>query len=311
MPDQVRASLIVPVFKGWDHVDGLLAGILPAPSWLQVLIVDDASSDGGAEALAEREPGVQVVIRRSNGGFAAAVNTGVRASVGKTLIIANSDLVLETQAVESLVAISKVHPSLVLGPRTVRRNGAEIRIAQRFPTPARDAAELFVPARLWRSLAHRLGRANPRGVGPIRCDWVVGSCMVFDRALWSEVGGLDESFGMYSEEIDFQHRAAALAYGSAYVPQVTAIHDETHGATRISESTDRRFRAIWKARVRYLERYQGASAIRQLRALWLAAYLVSAPVWALLQLWPPLSADARAELRRVSTLARAALRGGS
>lgn len=306
---------MVPVYRGWDHATALLNGLGPQPDSLEIVVVDDASADGGAERFAAAHPGVRIVVRAENGGFAAAVNSGVAAAGAEVLVVVNSDLALSSAAVGQLAATALDHPQAILGPRTVRPDGREIHIAHPFPSPFADCRELFAPYRLLRRRAHARGAVNPPapgpgpGPGPVRCDWVVGSCLAFTRAAWRRAGPLDEHFGMYSEETDWQRRARDRGVHAAYLPDVTVRHDETHGTRRSDPSGDRRFRAVWRSRYRYHRRYGGRRAGASLKGLWLAGFAVSAPVWLLYVLVPGHRTDALAELRRAALLARAAVGG--
>lgn len=304
-----RASLVVPVYRGWDHAAALLEPVTGErrPAGLEILVVDDASGDGGAEGLAARFPDVEVVVRGRNGGFAAAVNTGVEASSGAAIVVANSDLEIAPDALETLIVAVERVPGVIAGPRTTRRSGEEIAVAHgRFPTPTGDAVELFLPLRLARRVLRRARRRESRDAE--RCDWLVGSCLAFSRELWRRVGPLDESFGMYSEEVDWQRRAAALGFRALYLPAAVVTHDETHGADDSSREADRRFAAIWSSRLVYHARWSGRGAELELRVLWVAGFAVSAPGWLAAAAVPRLRRRAVAELRRSTALARAAFR---
>lgn len=309
--EPARVALVVPVYRGWAHAGTLLSGLgEPVPSWLDVLVVDDASRDGQAQNFARKHPAVRVIERETNGGFAAAVNTGIRATSADPIVVANSDLAIEIGELRRLAQAAADHPTRILGPRTVTSAGAEIKVAFSFPSVWSDSAELLAPYRVGRFLARRLRRARSRKRTMVDCDWVLGSCLAFSRAVVNSVGPLDETYRMYSEEIDWQRRARRLGIRAAYVPDVTVRHDEMHGIDKASRETDDRFRMIWRARLQYHSLNGGNYAGLVLRVLWCVALAVNAPVYGAVRLMSRKHrVRADAELRRSVLLARAGLKG--
>lgn len=301
------ASLIVPVYGGWSHVRTLLKGVACRNDNLEIVVVDDASNDGGASRLREQFANIHVHVRPVNGGFAAAVNSGLEMSSGEVLVVANSDLQLPADDLLTLINAAQSNPDRIVGPRTLRPTGAEAWVVRTFPTPLGDCLELFVPFLLLRSAWRRLRGINPRGCGLITCDWVNGACMAFHRSVWDRVGPLDESFGMYSEEVDWQKRAATLGIQAAYVPGATVVHDEMHGIGVASEAYDSRFLLLWRAKQRYHQKHSGHTAKTVMNLAWIAAYSISAPMWTAATLIPRWRDRARAERRRLRMLAVAAL----
>jgi GT2 family glycosyltransferase len=300
--------LIIPVFHGWPYVVALLAGLdLRGDPELEIVVVDDASEDGGAERLQATFPDVHVHQRTVNGGFAAAVNSGVQLSSGEVLVVANSDLQLCPGALQTLIDTAQAHPDLILGPRAVGASGHELSVARPFPSPLRDAAELFLPVLVLRRLWRRWHGLNPRGAGPVSCDWVNGACLAFHRSVWHRTGPLDEGYRMYSEEVDWQRRSAQQGIRSAYLPAVTVVHDEMHGTAITSPAFDTRFRAIWRSKLRYHRTHGGRRASACLQLAWVAAYAVSAPLYSVASLVPAVRDRALAERRRVRLLAASAV----
>lgn len=303
MPPVTPVTVVVPVYRGWDHVRALLDGLDLPRAGVDVVVVDDASGDDGAAALAADLPHVRVLVRKRNGGFAAAVNTGLAAADGQCLVVANSDLLLHPGVVHGLAELVVRHPSSMIGPCTLRSDGSEVPIAQRFPTPWSSCWELFAPLRALRAAGLR--RPARRAAGDVvPADWVVGSCMAFSRH-WLEVAGpLDESYVMYGEELDWQRTAALRGLTSLYAPGLVVRHDESHGVDRASTAVDRRFGWIWRSRLRYFAKFWGPGAVRTTRLLCTASVVVSFPVWCVAVLVPRTRALGRAELRRARLLMR-------
>lgn len=303
--------LVVPVFRGWEHADGLLRSIGRKPDWLEIVIVDDNSADGRSARFAAEHPSARIVVRGANGGFGAAVNTGVERSTAEVVIVANSDLLVGADSLARLAALVNANPDRILGPRTVTSDNSSLRVPHRFPTPWRDARELFAPLLLARYL--RAGsETQPGDLGSVvDCDWVTGSCLAFARRIWQETGPIDESYYMYSEEIDWQRRAAGLGFRSGYVPGIAVRHDEMHGLSKADAARDERVRLIWRSRLRYHKKHGAPAAAVRLRCLWLLALPFSVPVYRVVGSVSKRHGDrARAELRRLRVLSRAAVQGG-
>ncbi len=305
-----EVALVIPVFRGWQHAEALLRHLGDKPTWLEIVIVDDASDDGQAGCFAANHPAVRLVVREANGGFGAAVNTGVARARAETIVVANSDLLIGVDALAGLAALVKRHPERILAPRTLIDAHSTVRVAHRFPTPWRDARELFAPFLLFRRLRSRID-AGVGGNGEIvDCDWVVGSCLAFARRTWAKTGPVDEAFYMYSEEIDWQRRARARGFRSGYVPGISVQHHEMHGLPKADPARDERFRLIWRSRLRYHQKHGSWRAELLLRSLWLTALPCSVPVYRLAAAVSRRHGDrARAELRRLRVLSCAAFSG--
>jgi N-acetylglucosaminyl-diphospho-decaprenol L-rhamnosyltransferase len=309
-PSTTFVALIIPVYRGWAHVSELLAGLEPVPHWLTVHVVDDASGDQGAAELVGKYPFIQLVTRERNGGFAAAVNSGVQSSSADVLVVVNSDLRITADTIQRLARVA-AGGELIVGVGTARPGGSRITVGHRFPTVRSDAAELFVLTRALRHLRYRhLSRTASEEIEYV--DWVVASCLAFSRSLWTRVGPLDESFYMYSEETDWQRRARSLGFCSCWLTDAEVVHDEMHGtATRLASSErTRRFVLIWRSRLRYHRKHGPPISSAALRAAWVLAFAVDAPLLSLLAVLPWRGSErCRADLKRSRILLRGALTG--
>lgn len=308
---KAEVALVIPVFRGWQHAGALLHKLGEKPDWLEIVIVDDASADRQSARFAAEHPAVRVVVREANGGFGAAVNTGLVSSSAETIIVTNSDLLVDADSLARLAALVKNNPDRILGPRTVIDGNSTVRVAHQFPTPWRDARELFAPFLLARHLRSSVEKWSSENGQIVDCDWVIGSCLAFARRTWIETGPIDEDFYMYSEEIDWQRRATDLGFRSGYVPGIAVRHDEMHGLPKADPARDERFRLIWRSRLRYHRKHGSWRAEFLLRSLWLLALPCSVPIYRFVGTVSKRHGDrARAELRRLRLLSRAAVSGG-
>ena len=160
-------------------------------------------------------------------GFAANVNRGVAETTAELVLTVNPDAVPRDGAVATLREFIESHPRCgIVGPRMVYPDGSPQPSRRRFPT---------VVGTLWRRTPLRLVR-DPYGsqaahyhLGeqpsePVRADWMLGGFLMLRRTMLEELGGLDEGFRLYGEEIDLCYRAAKAGWERWYVPDAVVLH---------------------------------------------------------------------------------------
>ena len=174
-----KLSIVIVSFNTRPDLERCLESLTGSPPAIphEIVVVDNASTDGSVDAVRRRWPAVRVVAQRRNAGFAAANNTGIRASSGTLLLLLNSDCVVPGGAIDRLVERLRAHPdAAVAGPRLVDATGRTELSFGRMISP-------------WAELRQKaLGIACNRGLGPaVRwvdravsseryVDWVSGAC---------------------------------------------------------------------------------------------------------------------------------------
>jgi GT2 family glycosyltransferase len=200
---------------------------------LELVVVDNASSDGSAQALAGR-PDVRLIRNPGNRGFAGAVNQGLAASRGRHVLLLNPDAELVAPVCQALLAFLDAHPAAgIVGPRLLNPDRSLQPSAYRFPTLFQAAGTLFrlrrlVPTRLLRATAGRwlgqaFGQLDPHRTAR-RVDYVTGACCLVRRAVVERIGELDERFFMYFEEQDFCLRARQAGWETWFDPAAEVVH---------------------------------------------------------------------------------------
>jgi len=200
----------------------------------EVFVVDNASSDGSADAIRAQFPGVRLIANSINLGFGAANNQAMHEAKGEFLLLLNSDAFPKPGAISTLLCHLQANPKVgVVGPRLVHAEGSLQLSCFRFPSPLRAWLE-----NLWISAAF----ANHSLLGDYRhwphntlrsVDWVIGACLLVRREVFSQVGGFDEKFFMYSEEADWQRRIRDGGWDIVFVPGAVVTH--LGGASGASE----------------------------------------------------------------------------
>ncbi len=217
----------------------------------EIVVLDNASEDGSAEAVRERFPDVRVIAQSHRAGFGANHNTVIRATTGRYVYVLNEDTTAGDWGFEALTAYLDTHPRVAaLGPRLVYPDGRLQDSAWRFPTPLVSALSL--------ATLGRLGVTQSRGDVPHVVDWVTGAAVVLRREALDEVGLFDEGFFLYSEEVDLQARLHRACWEVHYFPRVSVVHHESQFSADIPE---RRINEMWRSRHRYLAR-DGTRAAR-------------------------------------------------
>ena len=226
--DAVRA--VVVSYNTKDFVLPLLADLqreLAAWPGSQIVVVDNASDDGSADAVAQAFPGVRLERLATNVGFGRAVNLGARDADTRWVLLVNPDARIDDGAVGRLLEEARRQPGHGLyGGRfvDVRRGTNEDSVAV-LPT----LPNLVAFATGFGPVMRRLGwRSPPRrdadSAVPIEVDALPGTFLLAETDAWREVGGFDEKYFMYAEDIDLCVRVGRTGRRPLYVPHAQLLH---------------------------------------------------------------------------------------
>ncbi|MER3452503.1 MAG: dTDP-Rha--alpha-D-GlcNAc-pyrophosphate polyprenol alpha-3-L-rhamnosyltransferase, partial [Acidimicrobiia bacterium] len=192
----------------------------------EIVVVDNASSDGSLAALTAADPGVRILPVGVNLGFGAAANRGVAATTAPFVAVMNPDVVVEPGTTKALTERLAGEPTVaVAGPRVENPDGTWYPSARSFPSLADAAGHAFlhyIAPRNRFSRRYRLldwDHASPR-----RVDWVSGTFMVLRRSAFEDVGGFDESYFMYVEDVDLCWRLRRAGWEVVYEPAGRVVH---------------------------------------------------------------------------------------
>jgi GT2 family glycosyltransferase len=213
----MRLSIIIVSFNARGDLERCLASLHAAPPSAphEIIVVDNASTDGSAEA-ARRWAGVHVVEQHSNAGFARANNAGIRTAAGIDLLLLNSDTIVPPGAIDRMLGELDADPSVaVVGPRLVDAQGRAELSFGRMISPWNELRQ----KRLAKSGA--VERLTRRRQFP---DWVTAACMLVRRADADAVGLLDERYFMYTEDVDFCAAIRARGRRILFAPEIEVVH---------------------------------------------------------------------------------------
>lgn len=242
----------------------LLAGIEPllAMPGVTVTVVDNASPDGSLEVL-DGLP-VRAIQSGRNGGFGFGCNLGMAAGDAPYVLFLNPDARIEREDLDRLVAVLDAETSVALvGPRLLDGTGAlipNLRTAQRARSIWAQAlfAHRALPRARWANELDREAAAHDVAAYP---EWVSGACMLGRREMLERIGGFDEGFFLYGEDMDLCARLRAAGGRVRYEPGATVRHIEGQSAPRASL-----FPVLARSRARYAGKHSGPLVARLAQA---------------------------------------------
>jgi GT2 family glycosyltransferase len=235
------------------------------PLALEILVVDNGSSDDTATALPREFPQIQLIRAEKNLGFARAVNRAAQPARGEFLLLLNSDARPAGDGLARAVAWMRANPDCaVAGAQLLNADGSRQNSIANFPTLATEL--------LNKSLLRRLRPGKYPGkeqnlAAPMDVETVVGAFMLIRRKDWDAHGGLDERFFFFFEETDFCLQVRRAGRRVVHLPDVRVWHEQGATARKVSAAARIEY---WRSRYAYFKKNSGAGARILLAAgLWL------------------------------------------
>ncbi len=226
----MHLSIIIVNWNAADYLPAALQSLFAAQGdfSMEVLLVDNASTDASVQLVKQRFPLVEVLENRENKGFAAANNQGLAWAQGRYILLLNPDTEMPPFALRDLLDYLETH-SLVgaVGPRLQGRRGKVQGGAAGYdPSPS---TVFNFSTFLYRLFPDRckglwLPRSMYRQVEPIQVDWISGACMMVRREAFEAAGPLDERYFMYSEDVEWCRRIRQAGYQVVCLPKVWVTH---------------------------------------------------------------------------------------
>jgi len=228
-------SIIIVNWNAKDFLVACLESIFAAASGLslEVIVVDNASEDGSAAAVAQAFPQVRWIENATNRGFAAANNQGIRVSRGRYVLLLNPDTVVRPGALSTLVEFMEAHAEAgACGAKLLNSDGSLQKCVGRFLSLGNEFLEKFVLPRVVKvSRGRYLARAYATAK---EVEVVSGACLLLRREALSQVGLLDEAFFLYLEEVDLCLRLAQAQWKTYLVPEAEVVHHLGRSAAKNS-----------------------------------------------------------------------------
>lgn len=285
MPTELDVSIIIVSFNTREVLRECLTSVLLECKHLQaeILVVENASTDGSAEMIARDFPSVVVLASDRNLGFGGANNVALSVARGRYFVLLNSDAFFQPGALQLSIAHMDQTPGCGLGGgRLVGRDGAPQPSSRAFHSVTRDAVVLSgLAARYPASrLFGRFDRTWADPLEPAEVDWVPGAFSILRPSLLHQVGFFDPSFFLYYEEVDLCLRFRRAGIPVWYWPDVVVVHigGESSRQLKTLEFSDRAAQVVlWRMRSTLLY-YRKHHGWRVHLARWMEQSLYTASV---------------------------------
>jgi len=226
-PPAPEVSIVIVSYRCRDLLVECLESLRDQKARQQVIVIDNASDDGAVSIVRERFPEVELVASDENLGFGRANNLGFEMSRGRNILALNPDTVVPPGALDACLAELEAHPDIgLLTPKLVDVEGRLDRRSKRgFPTVWASfcyftGLDQRLPGR--RSQEYTMGWIDEDEQGDVVS--VSGAFMLMPAQVLRTVGGFDEQFFMYAEDMDLSIRIANAGYRVRYWPQVEIVH---------------------------------------------------------------------------------------
>jgi GT2 family glycosyltransferase len=224
---------------------------------IEVIVVDNASTDGTPQTIRELYPEVNLIQNGANLGFAKANNIGIAATNGDYVCLVNSDVVVPPGCFEKMVAYMEDHPDIgLLGPKMLSPDGGVGKSVNRLPTA-------------WNYFCFALGLhflvPNSKLFGGYIMDGypynktedvevLTGWFWMVPRNALTQVGGLDERFFIYGEDIDWSYRFLKAGWRVVFFAEAEALH---YGAASSGQAPHRFYVEMVRANLQYFQKHHG------------------------------------------------------
>ncbi|MEC0093587.1 glycosyltransferase family 2 protein [Paenibacillus macquariensis] len=202
----------------------------------EVIVIDNHSIDSSVESISVEYPQVTLIANNDNTGFAKANNQGMEIAKGRHILLLNSDTVISDNTLETMILFMDQNPSAgASGCKIILPDGTLDKACKRgFPTPSASFYYAFGISRLFperpKFNQYQLGHLDPDEEYPVDC--LVGAFMMVRRETMLQVGGLDETFFMYGEDIDWCYRIKQAGWEIHYYPRTSIVHYKGGSARR-------------------------------------------------------------------------------
>jgi len=226
--DPAELALVVVNFDSGDHLRNCIARLRSAANGtaVQVVVVDNASTDGSTDGVKDIDPGVTLLANRKNRGYGRACNQGFELTDAPFVWFLNPDIVPDRQSLRKMLdAIGERPEAGVMGPRLLNPDGStypSCRVVPKIGVAIGHAVFGLFSDHNRFTRAYKLMDVSHNTEQEV--DWVSGAAMLVRREAFQQVGGFDEGFFMYVEDLDLCSRIRQAGWKSVYYPEAHMVH---------------------------------------------------------------------------------------
>jgi N-acetylglucosaminyl-diphospho-decaprenol L-rhamnosyltransferase len=222
-----RVGAVVVNYNGGDSLPRCLAS-LRDNGVADIVVVDNGSTDSSVATLSTLDVEARLVRAACNGGYGAGANLGAKSLDRELVFICNPDLVAQPAAIESLTAALDEHPeAAVAGPMLLETDGSVYPSGRSFPNLGDSLGHGFVGV-FWSGnpWTRRYRLLGAQQLEPRSADWVSGASFLVRRVAFEAVGGFDEAYFMYVEDVDLCWRLHRAGWDVRYEPTARVVHEQ-------------------------------------------------------------------------------------
>ncbi|MGO8697124.1 MAG: glycosyltransferase family 2 protein [Limisphaerales bacterium] len=283
-PMTIDISVVILSWNDKDHLVELLDSLQSTKRSMEIIVVDNASTDGSPELVEAKYPHVILIKNKENLGFPKGNNMGTRASRGKYVYLLNSDIKVLEGCMDALADFMDQNPKVgFCGPRIFNKDLTHQSSCRRNPTLWNNICSASGLASVFRGSKFFSGEHMFyfKGDRQIDVDVLVGCFWVVRRAAIDEFGLLDEGFFIYAEDVDWCKRCWKAGWRVVFFPGAQAIHYGGASTTkkdpvRFALTQQRSLLRYWKKHHGSLGRFSMACIIfSHLSLRWAAAFVKS------------------------------------
>jgi GT2 family glycosyltransferase len=281
MVNRPTVTVIIVTHNSASHLPQCIDAVYKSARQLvsQIIVVDNASSDQTPQVAAQFD-GVCVIRCDTNIGYGAANNIGLKHTRGKYTLLLNPDVFLQPGCLHKLVDVLEQGDHIAgAGPKLYRPDGSLDLAARRsFPTPLSGffrvigLSKRFPNSRIF--AAYNMGAESPDEFQEI--DSGTGACMLLRTEVLKDLGGFDDDYFMYGEDLDLCYRIKQKGWKIVYVPDAMAVHIKGHASNKEWRQMLKEFhRSMWIFyRKHYYDRYPKIISLLVFVGVWLRYLLL-------------------------------------
>ena len=266
-------SIVIVSWNTRDVLSGCLASVEAslrlAPSLTaETLVVDNASKDGSAQMVRERFPWVHLIENSENAGFARANNQAIERCQGRYVLLLNSDTRVLGNALETLVTFMDEHPRAgAAGAKLLNADGTLQPSCHPMLTPEHEFWRLTFLDNLvhWATYGSEFWKSSQ----PRQVEVIKGACLMLRREALAGIGLLDESYFMYTEEVDLCFRLTQAGWQLWWVPAAQVIHYGEASSRQVAQDM---YVQLYRSKIQFYRKFGGEKRVALYKRLVRLAY---------------------------------------
>ncbi len=291
MKNQVDLTIVIVNYNTPDYTAQCLDSIAEHPPHCsyEIVVVDNASTDGSPDWLAAHYPHIKLVHSPENRGIAGGNNLGIRAGSGRYVLLLNNDTLVLPGALDRVVTFLNEHPEAGgVGGQLLNPDGSFQSGFVSFPSLWEELLIVTKVGQLFRPYYP----SHPPGAEMCEVDWISTAFMLFRRKALEAIELVDETFFIYCDETDLQYRLHQAGWKLYYLPDVQTIH---FGGKSLNPW--RRRKMVYRGYLLFYRKHYPRWQETVLRMMFASVSALKLPLWAITYLWPGWRERSRSELR--------------